>query len=104
MFRSLVAPPDHPAAPQLQAWVRERFRLTAEATVQVRERPCTEPGMPPVETLVSFWLDSVGTDDEPQRHHAKVFKPLADVRPDDLPPWWMKDALRVPPDWACDCC
>ena len=84
--------------------MRERFRLPDEATVQVAERRCTEPGMPPLETLVSFWLDAPDGPPEPQRHHTRVFKPLAEVQPDDLPPWWMKDALRTAPGWACDCC
>jgi hypothetical protein len=34
----------------------------------------------------------------------KVFKPLAEVSEDDLPPWWMKSAL-IHDDYAeCSCC
>jgi hypothetical protein len=33
-----------------------------------------------------------------------VFKALADVREEDLPPAWMKDALAVPQGYDCDCC
>ena len=29
---------------------------------------------------------------------------LAQVTPDDLPPYWMRDALAVPPGTGCDCC
>jgi hypothetical protein len=29
---------------------------------------------------------------------------VAQVSVDDLPPWWMKRALAVSDDFACDCC
>lgn len=87
-------------AQQLQAWVRERFRLPPQAVVMVDERTGSVPGGPPRETVIVFWGDTQLTT----RHHYRVFKPLADVQPDDLPPWWMKDALAFPPDWACGCC
>jgi len=47
---------------------------------------------------VAFWTA------EDRRHHFKVFKPVADVVPDDLPPAWLKDALVIPPGGDCDCC
>ncbi|HET9822245.1 MAG TPA: hypothetical protein VFQ16_10515 [Burkholderiaceae bacterium] len=83
----------------VEAWVRERFRLDAEATVLVTELQCALPGCPPLETVIAFW-----TADGDIRHHLKVFKPVREVAPDDLPPWWMKEALAAPPDWVCDCC
>jgi nitrate reductase delta subunit len=41
---------------------------------------------------------------EERRHHFKVFKPVAEVSPDDLPPRWYKGALAVPDDFECSCC
>lgn len=103
MFSKFTQQPQPDAASaQLQAWVRERFRLGGDATVLVTEHPGELPGSPAPETLIAFWTD--GADGQAQRHHVKVFKPLAEVSPDDLPPWWMKDALAAPPAWACDCC
>jgi nitrate reductase delta subunit len=86
------------ALARIQTWVQERFSLPAEAAVLVAELACTLPGCPPLETVIAFWT---GAD---VRHHYKVFKPAQQVLPDDLPPYWMKDALAVPPDWACGCC
>jgi nitrate reductase delta subunit len=48
--------------------------------------------------VVAFWTA------EDRRHHFKVFKPAAEVAPDDLPPAWLKDALVIPPGGDCDCC
>jgi nitrate reductase delta subunit len=102
MFGTLAQGPQHDAAvAQVEAWVRERFRLPPEATVMVSELACQVPGCPPLETVIAYWTDPAG---EAVRHHLKVFKAVQQVRPDDLPPWWMRDALAVPPDWACDCC
>ena len=39
-----------------------------------------------------------------QRHHFKIFKPVAAVVEDDLPPAWMKNALAVPEGVDCECC
>jgi nitrate reductase delta subunit len=38
------------------------------------------------------------------RHHYKIFKPLADVVEDDLPPAFMKNALIALDGIDCDCC
>ena len=86
---------------QVAAWTRQRFSLAPEATVLVSELVCALPGCPPLETVIAFWT---GTADPPQRHHYKVFKPVAQVLAEDLPPYWMKDALAVAPDDACNCC
>jgi hypothetical protein len=39
-----------------------------------------------------------------QRYQFKVFKPLAEVACDDLPPAWLRDALSVAEGIDCDCC
>jgi nitrate reductase delta subunit len=38
------------------------------------------------------------------RHHFQVFKPLAEVVEDDLPPAFMKNALIATDVIDCSCC
>ncbi|HEX7889911.1 MAG TPA: hypothetical protein VF522_11170 [Ramlibacter sp.] len=86
------------ALEHIRAWTRERFGLSPREAVLATEVACTVPGCPPIETVVAFWtLDG-------QRHHFKIFKPAADIAPDDLPYAWMKRALAVPEGYGCDCC
>jgi nitrate reductase delta subunit len=82
----------------VKAWTRVRFKLPDEATLLVAELACALPGCPPIETVVAFWTD---TD---KRHHFKIFKPVAEVVADDLPPAWLKHALAVPEGGDCECC
>ena len=99
MFGTLAQGPDQRSATlRVEAWVRERFRLDADAAVLVTELACQLPGCPPLETVIAFWTGNA------QRHHYKIFKPVQLVVADDLPPWWMKDALVAQPDWICNCC
>ena len=88
--------PDATAAEQVREWTRTRFAL-GDATVMVAEVVCAVPGCPPLETVVAFWVGET-------RHHFKVFKPLADVVEDDLPPAWLKSGLADIPGAGCDCC
>jgi hypothetical protein len=89
--------PEHVAAlDRVREWVRERFRLGDDA-ILVAEVACAVPGCPPVETVIAFWS-------EERRHHFKVFKPVAEVSADDLPPRWYMGALAVPDEFQCDCC
>jgi hypothetical protein len=94
--------PKNPAATaareRLEDWTRARFALGEEATVMVSELQCAVPGCPPIETVVTFWLG------DGKRHHFKVFKPMAGVSEDDLPPAWMKSALAEMPMLGCECC
>ena len=88
---------EHVAAlDRVRAWVRERFRL-GDGAILVAEVACAVPGCPPVETVIAFWS-------EERRHHFKVFKPVAEVMADDLPPRWYMGALAVPDEFECDCC
>jgi len=90
--------PEHSAAiGRVREWTRERFALGEDVAILVAEIACAVPGCPPLETVIAFWSDE-------RRHHTKVFKPVADVAEDDLPPRWMKTALAVPDDFECDCC
>lgn len=85
------------ALDRVREWVRGRFGLPDDAAILVAEVACAAPGCPPLETVIAFWADE-------RRHHFKVFKPVAEVVCDDLPPSWYKGALAVPDDFECDCC
>jgi nitrate reductase delta subunit len=91
------SPGHREAVDRVREWTRIRFKLPGDAAILVAEIACAVPGCPPLETVIAFWSDE-------RRHHTKVFKPVADVMEDDLPPSWMKDALAVPEDFECDCC
>jgi hypothetical protein len=86
------------AIERIREWTRERFSLDGDATLLVTEVACSQPGCPPLETVVAFWTEG------DRRHHFKVFKPAAEVLPEDLPYSWMKDGLVVPDGSSCDCC
>lgn len=62
---------------RVRTWTREHFNLGDDETIMVSELPCSDPGCPPVETHVVFWTQA-------GRRQFKVFKPLAEVVPDDL--------------------
>jgi nitrate reductase delta subunit len=62
---------------RVRTWTREHFNLGEEETIMVSELPCSDPGCPPVETNLVFWTQA-------GRHQFKVYKPLAEVIPDDL--------------------
>ena len=90
--------PEHlDALDRVDQWTRARFSLPGHMIVVVSEIECGLPGCPPLETVVAFWTD------EDTRHHFKIFKPVADVVEDDLPPAFMKPALVVDETagWAC---
>ncbi len=83
----------------IAGWTRERFGLPAASVVLVDEVASSLPGFPPRSTVIVFWTGELA-----QRHRLKVFKPVDRVTPDDLPPYWMRDALAVSTTDACDCC
>jgi nitrate reductase delta subunit len=85
------------ALDRVREWTRTRFALTEDETVMVSEMACAVPGCPPVETHMVFWTAR-------GRHHFKIFKPLAEVIEDDLPPAFMKNALIAPDGAEIDCC
>jgi hypothetical protein len=86
------------AAQRLKRWTRERFALVGEDGILVSELESTLPGYPPLHTVVAFWTA------ERKHYHFKVFKPLEEVLPEDLPPAWLKDALAVAEGLDCGCC
>ena len=90
-------PIDPAAFDRVRDWTRARFSLSDDETLMVSEVACGVPGCPPIETHIVFWT--------PQgRHHFKVFKPLAEVIEDDLPPAFMKSALTFVEGAECSCC
>jgi hypothetical protein len=82
---------------RVRDWTRARFALAKDETIMVSEIACGVPGCPPIETHVVFWTAA-------GRHHFKVFKPLAEVTEDDLPPAFMKNALVALEGIDSDCC
>jgi len=97
--RSLTKSPEHhEALERVGAWTRERFQLPEAASVLVTELACGLPGCPPLETAVAFWTAAT------TRHQFKLFKPVAEVVADDLPPGWMKPALIVDEESGFECC
>jgi hypothetical protein len=85
------------ALEKVKVWTRESLELANDDTILVAEVACGRPGCPPLETVVTFWM---GAD---KRHWFKVFKPVAEIVFDDLPPAWLRDALYAadPVDGAC---
>jgi hypothetical protein len=99
MFRSFKKRPEDLAAlDRVKEWTRERFKLADDAAILVSQIACALPGCPPLETVVAFWTEG------DRRHQFKLFKSVADVVPDDLPPTWMKNALVAIDGMDCDCC
>ena len=97
MLRTARNKPERLAAlDRVREWVRARFNL-GEGAILVAEVACALPGCPPLETVIAFWS-------EERRYHFKVFKPVAEVAEDDLPPYWLKPSLAVPDDFECTCC
>jgi hypothetical protein len=91
--------PEHFAAlERIRQWTRARFKLPEDAAILVSQVTCALPGCPPLETVVAFWTEG------DKRHHFKVFKPVANVTEDDLPPAFMKSALAAGDDIDCECC
>jgi hypothetical protein len=94
---SKKGPGNSVALDRVRDWTRARFALSDDDTVMVSEVACGVPGCPPIETHLVFWTAA-------GRHHFKIFKPLANVVEDDLPPAFMKNALIALEGIDCDCC
>jgi len=62
----------------VKGWVAEAFVLPEGTTVMVTELACTEPGCPPIETVVAI-LDGPGST-----RQFKVHKPIAEVDASDI--------------------
>ena len=90
--------PEHAAAlDRVREWTRARFALAEDETVLVAEVACACPAARRSRPYLAFWSGA-------GRHHFKMFKPVADVVEDDLPPAFMKNALIALEGIDCDCC
>jgi nitrate reductase delta subunit len=85
------------AADRIASETRARFSLEPEAVVLVTQIACGLPGCPPLETVVVFWTAG-------KRYRFKIFKPMAEVLEQDLPPAWLKQGLAAPEGYDEDCC
>jgi hypothetical protein len=63
---------------QIRSWVREWLSLDENAVVMVSELQCSEPGCPPLETMVAV-LEGPG-----KRRQFKFHKPIAEITADDI--------------------
>jgi hypothetical protein len=86
------------AVERVGAWTRARFKLGQHAAILVSEVACAAPGCPPLETVIAFWTEG------DRRHHFKLFKPVAEIVEDDLPPAWLKNALVASDEYGLECC
>jgi hypothetical protein len=68
---------DASAARQIKEWARELL-AAGDATIMVSELRCSEPGCPPVETVIAV-LDGPG-----QARQYKIHRPAAAVSRDDV--------------------
>ena len=99
MLRTLRKSAGHiEAVERVREWTRARFGLAADSAVLVSEVACQLPGCPPIETIVAFWAE------DGERRQFKLFKPVAEVIDNDLPPAWMKDRLVAVGEFGCNCC
>lgn len=96
MFRRLKsAAPELGALERAEALVRARFAVPEGELVLVSEEPSRLPGQPGVTTTALFWKDG-------ERYRLRLFKPVAEVTGEDLPPRWLAGALRD--EGEADCC
>lgn len=80
MFRSSGAAGGGAAATarRIKDWVREILAPGDDVTILVSELTCSEPGCPPVETVIALFRGK----EEPTKH--KIHKPSAEVTRDDI--------------------
>lgn len=77
MFRSTSAG-GAATAKQIKDWVRELLAPGDDVTILVSELTCSEPGCPPVETVIALFRGR----EEPVKH--KIHRPSAEVTRDDI--------------------
>jgi hypothetical protein len=63
---------------EMKQWVQETLALPPETTILIMELACTEPGCPPLETVVALLR---GPGDSSQQ---KIHRSIADVTRDDI--------------------
>ena len=63
---------------EIQLWVRTGLRLDDETVVMVSELRCSEPGCPPIETMIAV-MDGPG-----RRRQFKFHKSIAEMTEQDV--------------------
>lgn len=63
---------------RIKAWVAAQFALSDDVTVMVTELRCTEPGCPPLETVIALLPPSGG------QQQFKIHKGVGDITHDDI--------------------
>lgn len=61
---------------QVKQWIYEVLEINAKISVSLSQLRCTEPGCPPIETVIAIL-------DKPQRQY-KIHKPIAELEPIDI--------------------
>lgn len=87
---------DVSALERVEALVRRRYGLPDDALVLVTEEEGPGGGAPPRMTTILFWTA------RDERHRLRLFRPAAELGEDDLPPRWLRGALRDAGE--SDCC
>jgi hypothetical protein len=78
MFSSSREDPERRARKaEVKAWAAELLAAQPEDTILVTELQCTEPGCPPIETVIALMRPGV-------QQKLKVHKALSDIRREDL--------------------
>ncbi|NNF72292.1 MAG: hypothetical protein HKN02_08890 [Rhodobacteraceae bacterium] len=95
-LRRFETPPDPAALARVEALVRERFGVAGEDIVLVTEEAWRVPGFPARMTTILFWQG------RETRHRVRVFKPVSEIGPSDLPLGWLRGALLD--EGEGDCC
>jgi hypothetical protein len=72
-------PPNGAAAngPRIRRWVRDIFALDEEAAVMVTELHCSEPGCPPIETVIAILSDGAN-------RQYKLHKRIGEINEEDV--------------------
>ena len=70
--------PDAAHVAQIKAWVVERFGLPPAAVVMVAELRCSEPGCPPIETMIAI-VEGAG-----RRKQVKLHKSTGEITASDV--------------------
>jgi hypothetical protein len=72
------SPGDLQHAATVKGWTADAFQLTEDTTLMVTELHCSEPGCPPLETVIALLHPQTGT------RQFKVHKALRDVTREDV--------------------
>ncbi|GHO72491.1 hypothetical protein KSD_02620 [Ktedonobacter sp. SOSP1-85] len=63
---------------QVKRWVRQTLHPDEETSIMVTELRCSEPGCPPIETVIALLKTAHST------HQYKIHKSIAEITPEDI--------------------